>query len=209
MDFGDFLTEKVPLSHALVADAAGLQDNFALVGNCCPFCECPPEEFFYCKEKKEYPKRTLERLDLLAHLVPGICPGCNVEIVTKEQFDAEMARANNTFQKPKAMFLVAEQGDELPSSYLNYLQKQGLVGTWLQIHKQVRYASKTAVRVEPNQCYCCLLHGDVRIVGMLADASLWKSLSQFHKKKAFATETTCETIFRKLRKHGIMHGGQS
>lgn len=203
LSFGDQLQESVPLTHSLVADAHGLRDNFGL-NDGCPFCECPKEKFFHFQEKIEYPERTLERLELLAHLVPGHCPGCNVDIVTPAQYKQEIDDANATFRKPKAMFLVAKQGDELPQSYLSTLKQLGLHGTWLEIHKQVVYATKIVLRIEPRDCYCCLLHGDMRIVGMLTDACLWKTLSTFHQKKSgYSTETICEQIYNLLRKHGI------
>ena len=197
--FGSQLEEKATLSHSLVADAAGLRDNFCLNGGC-PFCECPKGKLF---EKGTWTERNLERIALLAHVTPGTCLGCGVDVVTPEQYAAEIADANANFRKPKDMFLVAEEGDDVPSAYHALLKKRGLQGSWLQIHHCVKYAHTVVLKLQPRDCYACVLHGDMRIMGMLADACLWKSLSRFHTRAGLNKETTCEKIYNLMRAVGI------
>ncbi len=183
----------------MVADAAGLRDNFCLNGGC-PFCECPDDKLFV---EGVYTERTLERIALLAHVTPGTCPGCGVDVVTPEQYAAEIEDANNKCRKPKDMFLVAEEGDDVPSAFLALLKKRGFKKSWLQIHHNVRYAHKVVLQLQPRDCYACVLHGDMRIMGMLVDASLWKELSKFHTRAGQNKESTCEQIYKLLRAVGI------
>ena len=157
------------------ADQAGLHSALGLAGcnssHPCGQCECLKEELCSTdlKHLASIQRRDIPRLQRLAHLSEGLCPGCKMMIVKKDDLI-----------DPKAQVVLAEEGDDEPN--LTAAQKRKLGTTsWKVAHFGKMYARSVLMKVDPFLWAICILHLHLRFVGMLLAKTVLARLDQYRK----------------------------
>jgi hypothetical protein len=153
------------------ADQSGSHSGLGL-GPCnsscsCPICHIgqnPQDDLLETNEAclKKHTRRSLAGIRLLAHLVPGDCPGCNARIVASA---AELCKCKPGKRCEKCeghvMMVVAKVGDDPPP------MKKSDLDSWLKRHFGVYYAKGPLIEVEPGLWVICILHMNLRITGAM------------------------------------------
>ena len=112
---------NVKVTCTVGADQSGAHSGLGL-GPCnmhcpCPICEITAPDILETNPErlKDHVRRSLTRISLLAHLVPGDCPGCKARIVAKKE---ELCGCKKNQKCAKCngmrMMVVAKRGDKPP-----------------------------------------------------------------------------------------------
>jgi hypothetical protein len=132
---------------------------------------------------------------LYCHTATGFCLGCKHHIVTQEEHDSEIAESNvYPYKKARAMLIVAEVGDELPSSYEALVE-----GSWLNAHLGWSYGGSVGLEIEPDDSAACWMHADSCLVSMMFKFSVIEQITKYHTSRK-TSESICEQIFTDLNK---------
>ena len=103
----------------------------------CHRCECPTAHFMVTDPAvlATFPRRTLQRIKELGHMVPGItCEGCGLMVVATQ---AEADRLNAGKPKTKHVAIRVCTGDPLVDPPKPWKSKKKI--TWEQAHKSIYY----------------------------------------------------------------------
>ena len=192
----------VPVDCTVGSDQAGSHGGLGLgpcSGHCaCPMCEIPAGDILSIDLTflMKVTRRSLARLRLLAHLVPGDCPGCHARVVaTKEELCACQKKTCQKCQGKKLM-LVAKPGDKAPQRSKNDLD------SWLKQHFNVCCAQGPLIEVEPGKWVICILHMNLRIVGALFEHTILKEMG-IHFNTAVTKEEVATFVWETCVKKGI------
>jgi hypothetical protein len=153
------------LQHVGCADQAALHSASGHGGcnmsHSCSYCLVHKSELcaFGFEENDNWEARTQRNAALLAHAMPGKCPGCECEITANEKFDPATERPVVTKLGEKAP-KVPVRFKGIPHSTLHYNQKLGQIPLF---------------NVAPSFWCICILHMCLRIVGMLFEYSVLRS----------------------------------
>lgn len=196
------ITVNVAVDCTVGADQSGAHSGLGL-GPCnssfpCLICQCPQDEVLTTNAKQlgSYPRRSLHGLRLLAHLIPGDCPGCKARVVASKE-DLCGCKAKKKCEKcdGRKMMVVAEPGDTPPT------MKKADLNSWLKTHFGVCYARGPLVEVEPGLWVICILHMNLRITGAMFEHMIIKELGR-HNKPA-EREKTAQMVWEILIQNGI------
>ena len=179
------------------ADQAGLNSNFGLAGcggsHPCGMCEAPSSAMCISDPQKAraFQERTIERMQLLAHLKEGTCPGCKMIIVKKDQVtdkntqmeiaeEGDDDRALTAAQKRNIRLLYAEANPTLSKAELAKFKP---TSSWNVAHFGKRYARGVLIKLPPSKWAVCILHLNLRFVGMMLEPTVLARLKDLHADK--------------------------
>jgi hypothetical protein len=128
------------------------------------------------KRKKfpSYESRSLEQMEVLAHLRCGFCEGCQMDVVDVV-----------TDPSKQVPLFDYETGGKPPgvtaATVALWANKGWKVNkkppTWLEAHFGKRYGVPPLVKIEPSKWAICILHCNLRIVGALFKKTILENLT--------------------------------
>jgi hypothetical protein len=203
-DLDENINISVATEFAVGADQSGSHSGLGL-GPCnchhaCPICEIGGDDMLETSEAvlSQFTRRTLERLRLLAHLVPGDCPGCNARIVlTKEDLCGCKKSQRCDKCDGKQMMVVAKVGDKPPTT------KKSDLEAWLKRHFGVYYAKGPLIWLEPIFWVICILHMNLRITGAFFAHCILKELGRHTEGKPLEREAIAKQVWELLSGAGL------
>ena len=134
----------------------------------CALCTCPKNEL--SRILLVHPKRTREDIQLLAHVVIGRCPGCDMKIVEE---------VKNCLLEVK----ILKRGDPEP---IVPIGKRGKGVTHLSLHFGIVPGQTVNFDLQPEDWAICLLHANLCITGGLLNKTLLANL-ELHVDPAGST----------------------
>jgi len=158
------------------ADQAAVHASHGMCGSdhlfACPFCHCPNTSFSKPAEGTGHDKRSLELLEVLAHVKEGYCPGCELQVVANVTDAKTQTKLVNPFADVKL------QNPTFPKHLLERWKKEGKkIPTWNQAHFGKRYGVVPLLQIEPAKWAICILHLNLRIVGTMFKKTVFENLT--------------------------------
>ena len=126
----------------------------------CPYCACPKNQLSEIGAR--FIKRTRKRVQLLAHVITGHCPGCDMEIVA-------------TVTNPKTQVPLCQRGCPQPAVPT---KKKGRGVTHLSLHEGVTPGQTVNFHMEPDSWGLCLLHAGCCMTGGLLQKTLLNHIDE-------------------------------
>ena len=198
------ITANVKVTCTVGADQSGAHSGLGLGpcnGHCpCPICEITAPDILETNPErlKDHVRRSLTRISLLAHLVPGDCPGCKARIVAKKE---ELCGCKKNEKCAKCdglrMMVVAKRGDKPPP------MRKVELDSWLKQHFGVRYAQGALIEVEPGLWVICILHMNLRITGNFFAHCILKELGRHTEKSPKERERIAKGVWDLLVGRGL------
>ena len=140
----------------------------------------------------------------MAHLIPGVCPGCNCVLVegtpTRAQKSKEKQLAKKEHRPPRVIRQVAKAGDPEPS-VPGFLKGKGV--TWKSIHTGQRYGLRALFDLEPAQFVICILHLNLRITGALLKTGIFANIKGVAGKDSNDEGTLAHRVFTWFKGIGV------
>lgn len=192
---------------SVTLDQAACHEIFAQQGSnsCypCPYCEIAKVDVleFDRGKLKTTTRRTIERLELLAHVREGCCPGCGDDVV-KNICDCGSCDICVRGRQVK----LAKEGTDRPSTTWTKTvgegpdQKEKKVG-WLEKHFGVVFGRTPLFKVGLDQLVICILHMDLRIMGALVEKVLLGNVGKHCPGKS--KEINCSELLENMKNIGL------
>ena len=132
------------------------------------------------QEQRHSTPRTIERIEILAHLVCGVtCFGCGMHIV-----DPKLdSKGKPTVQLEDGQMYMLKRGEDGPKTVSAAIRKKHPTGSWLQIHKGVVPGAGVAFRIKVSDCKTDILHMANCIMNALMYLCFWKNLEKYIQDK--------------------------
>ena len=166
------------------ADQAAVHACHGLCGSdhkfSCPFCHCPNTNFSKPAEGAGFQARTLEQLQLLAHVREGFCPGCEMHIVktvtdpgTQMPLVTPEQIAKGKLTQPK----IPQKVKDAATAAAKANKSKAKFPTWNQLHFGKRFGVEPLLLIEPSLWAICILHCNLRIVGTMFKKTVFENLT--------------------------------